>query len=238
MVGFSMIQDFVTRIQKVDNLKELQQVFSKEIKLLGFDKHTCMSLVDINNPPPNAILRYSFPEKWVERYKQQEYFRDDIVLKSVFSKTGPYSWKELDKTGGRNPQIFSEAKEFGIVNGMTVPLNLPGHYPCSVNMAGENLDINPVNYQILYLLAVNYHHQVIKIMRLDDELFKPPKLSPREKECLIWAAKGLSDHDIGVMLSISSSTVTGYMKSMRAKFKVRTRIQAVAIAVSCGIILP
>lgn len=238
MVGFSLIQDFVTRIQKIDDLKELQQAFSKEIKLLGFDKHTCISLVDINNPPPNAILLYSFPEEWVERYKQQEYFRDDIVLRSVFSKTGPYSWKELDKTKGRNPQIFSEAKGFGIVKGMTVPLNLPRHHPCSINMAGDDLDVDPVNYQILYLLAVNYHHHIIKIMRLDEELFKPPKLSPRETECLKWAAMGLSDQDIGVMLSISSSTVTGYMKNVRGKFKVRTRIQAVALAVSCGIILP
>ena len=72
----------------------------------------------------------------------------------------------------------------------------------------------------------------------DDDISNPPHLSPREKECLEWAAQGLSDHDIGDMLAISPSTVTSYMKSVRGKFKVRTRIQAVALAVSLGIIKP
>lgn len=174
----------------------------------------------------------------MKRYMEKEYFRDDIVLKSVFSKTGPYIWKDLDKSGQRNPQIFSEAEEFGVADGMTVPVNLPGHYPCCINMAGDNKDINPVNYQILYLMAVNYHHHIIRIKKLEGKTFKPPKLSARERECLTWAAKGLSDNDIGDLLAISSTTVTSYMKNVRNKFNVRTRIQAVAIAVSRGIILP
>jgi len=73
-------------------------------------------------------------------------------------------------------------------------------------------------------------------MGLDDDISNPPPLSPREKECLEWAAQRLSDHDIGDMLAISPSTVTSYMKSVRRKFKVRTRIQAVALAVSYSII--
>ena len=72
----------------------------------------------------------------------------------------------------------------------------------------------------------------------DEDNFNPPQLSPREKECLEWAAKGLSDHDISVLLALSPSTVTGYIKSVREKFKVRTKIQAVALAVSYGMIKP
>jgi len=75
-------------------------------------------------------------------------------------------------------------------------------------------------------------------MGLDDDNFNLPQLSPREKECLEWAAKGLSDHDISDLLAISPSTVTSYMKSVREKFNVRTKIQAVALAVSYGIIKP
>ena len=73
-------------------------------------------------------------------------------------------------------------------------------------------------------------------MSLDDDNSSPPQLSPREKECLEWAARGLSDHDIVDMLALSPSTVTSYMKSVRRKFKVRTRIQAVALAISYKII--
>lgn len=61
MVGFSLIQDFVTKIQKIDDLQELQQTFDEEIKLLGFDKHTCVSLVDINRPPPRCAIALFLP---------------------------------------------------------------------------------------------------------------------------------------------------------------------------------
>jgi len=72
----------------------------------------------------------------------------------------------------------------------------------------------------------------------NDDISNLPQLSPREKECLEWAAKGLSDHDISALLALSPSTVTGYMKSVREKFNVRTKIQAVALAVSYGMIKP
>lgn len=219
LVGFSLIQDFVTKTQKITDPDELQQAFGEGIELLGLDKYTCMSPIDINNPPADAIWLYPFPEEWINKHGKP---------KQKSSKPPKF---DLDTE-------FDIEAEFDLENVISVPLNLPGHYTCHVNMADNNLNINSVSYQNLHIMAVTYHHNIIKIRYLSNTLFQPPKLSPREKECLIWAAKGLSDHDIGALLAISSSTVTSYMKNVRHKFEVRTKIQAVAIAVFCGIIHP
>ncbi len=71
---------------------------------------------------------------------------------------------------------------------------------------------------------------------------KPPdlsvdvRLSHRERECLSWVAQGKSSTDISCILNISPRTVDSYMEKVCAKLRVRTRIEAVAIAASEGLV--
>ncbi len=108
----------------------------------------------------------------------------------------------------------------------------PSHFTYCFSFGETTAHMDPAKIQRLYFIAAHFHHNIRRIKGLDPT----PRLSPREKECLTYAARGLSDNDIADLLAISSTTVTGYMKNMRAKFKVRTRIQAVAIAVARGMI--
>lgn len=61
-------------------------------------------------------------------------------------------------------------------------------------------------------------------------------LSPREQECLRWVSQGKSSADIGTILALSPRTVDSYLEKVCAKFRVRTRIEAVAAAVRQGVI--
>ena len=57
-------------------------------------------------------------------------------------------------------------------------------------------------------------------------------LTPREKEILALMLKGVSDMDIAVQLQLSIHTVKEYGKSIRKKYRVKTRLQLIAILVS------
>ncbi len=61
-------------------------------------------------------------------------------------------------------------------------------------------------------------------------------LSPRETECLGWVSRGKSSNDIGSILGLSPRTVDSYLEKVCSKLRVRTRIEAVALAVRTGII--
>ena len=61
-------------------------------------------------------------------------------------------------------------------------------------------------------------------------------LSPRELECLTWVSLGKSSGDIGDILGISPRTVDSYLEKVCSKLRVRTRIEAVALAVRTGIV--
>lgn len=69
-----------------------------------------------------------------------------------------------------------------------------------------------------------------------EDNFALPRLSPRELECLPWVSLGKSSTDIGSILDISSRTVDAYLEKACSKLSVRTRIEAVVMAVQMEII--
>jgi DNA-binding CsgD family transcriptional regulator len=62
------------------------------------------------------------------------------------------------------------------------------------------------------------------------------ELSPREKQCLSWAAEGKSSWDISIILRISENTVNFHVKNAMKKLGVSRRSVAAIKAIGLGII--
>ena len=65
----------------------------------------------------------------------------------------------------------------------------------------------------------------------------PVKLSPRQIECLSRIARGETSAEIAVALGLSKRTIDHYVNSACGRLGVRNRAQAVAIAISEGLIV-
>ncbi|WP_245266878.1 helix-turn-helix transcriptional regulator [Mesorhizobium sp. LNHC252B00] len=63
-------------------------------------------------------------------------------------------------------------------------------------------------------------------------------LTPREYECLQWAARGKSAPDIGVILEISRHTAAFRLGNVRKKLGVTTTRQATTRLAASGFSLP
>ncbi|MER8855950.1 helix-turn-helix transcriptional regulator [Mesorhizobium australicum] len=61
-------------------------------------------------------------------------------------------------------------------------------------------------------------------------------LSLREKECILWVAKGKTSWEIGMILGISLNTVNFHIKNVMRKLDAPSRTVAAIKAVNCGII--
>ncbi len=80
---------------------------------------------------------------------------------------------------------------------------------------------------MLQLIAMYFHAHArrrLSINRVIDGI----ALSPRELECLEWAAQGKSAWEIGRLLNISRRTAAFHLDNAKMKFGVRTICQAVA----------
>ena len=63
-------------------------------------------------------------------------------------------------------------------------------------------------------------------------------LSPRETECLHWAARGMSDKEIARRIGRSADTVSFHIKAAIRKLDAVNRTHAVALAVRAALIEP
>ncbi len=66
----------------------------------------------------------------------------------------------------------------------------------------------------------------------------PPRLTPRERECLLWSARGKSIWVIGQILGISEDTVKHHLTQAMAKLGTTNRVVAINTAMRAGLIDP
>ncbi|MGK9170035.1 helix-turn-helix transcriptional regulator [Inquilinus limosus] len=64
----------------------------------------------------------------------------------------------------------------------------------------------------------------------------PPLLAPRERDCLVWVARGASSKQAAQRLALSVYTVNEYVASAMRKLRATSRSEAVATAVSLGLL--
>jgi LuxR family transcriptional regulator, activator of conjugal transfer of Ti plasmids len=74
-------------------------------------------------------------------------------------------------------------------------------------------------------MAMYFHAYVCRKLTDEQRIGSIP-LSPREFECLEWAAQGKSAWEIGRILGISRHTVASYLNHAKQKLGVRTIVQA------------
>ena len=85
------------------------------------------------------------------------------------------------------------------------------------------------------LLAFHIHQTVLNIINASTPQVS---LSPREIECLKWAAHGKTFEDIGDILDISMNTVRMYLDMARHKLNCLNITHAVARAIKMELIPP
>jgi DNA-binding CsgD family transcriptional regulator len=62
--------------------------------------------------------------------------------------------------------------------------------------------------------------------------------TPREREILALLATGATDNEIADILALSPATVQTHVRNAKTKLGARTRAQAVALAITHGMIVP
>ena len=87
---------------------------------------------------------------------------------------------------------------------------------------------------VLQMATTLAHREMVH--REDIQRKQSKRLSPRQKECLQWLASGLRNEQIAEKMSIRPVTVDLHLREARTQLGAQTREQALAIAISEGLI--
>lgn len=184
------------------------------------------------------ILLGGWATDWISRYTRKNYVHVDPVARKLCAQTSPFAWSEATSKALQPEErlVMSEAAEYGLADGFTVPIyGVHGQQSCVSFASSTKMDLPKDHRAALHLIGIYAHNQSSKILP-PSKRKKSGALRPREVECLRWSSAGKSSGDIAELLCISRKTVDEHVENAMRKLGAATRIQAVAEALRQGII--
>jgi LuxR family transcriptional regulator, activator of conjugal transfer of Ti plasmids len=237
-------QQFIRSLATHDNTDEIEYLLSRILDQYGFPCFAYLSFVPRDDDDdPLAITTY--PSPWVKQYTANRYDRIDPVIARSIATTLPFFWPiaETDiKLTKKQKWFFEEAREFGIIHGLTIPIHdRQGKVATLTISAGGSRSafherVEQYRHE-LHLIAI-YLHARLRNAALPPVLSLRPCLTQRERSCLQWVARGKSASDIAEIIRVSRRTVVFHTENAKRKLGVATAQQTVAMRLMYDIISP
>lgn len=209
----------------------------------GFDRILIAMLPRPTIRLEDAYVRSTYAPTWRRTYDEQGLVHIDPTVSHCATRATPLIWSPDIFTTAPQQAMYEEARSHGLRSGVTLPIHGPNQEAgmmCFVNDSNptdefwRHVNVALPNLVLLRDLVIdtsqrhlNTHAQTLL-----------PKLTPRERECLKWTARGKSTWEISHILSCSEAVVNFHMKNIRTKFGVNSRRAAAVIAAQLGLIDP
>ena len=147
-----------------------------------------------------------------------------------------FMWSDASPKRDRKWRNYWDALgEHGIVEGTAVHLFAPGGVTSRATLALADETLDPRMRKALELASYALLDRMLALT-IPRRPHRANVLSPRERDCMSYAAKGLTDAQIGEKLGIAESTAHFYVEEAKRKLGVRTRAQAVAQLIAAGVL--
>lgn len=237
---------FIDKLRDIHDLEAMRAEFSKVAADFGFQKFAYLAVHITGCNDGDPLLVSNYPQEWTGHYMDNDYFNFDPVVLRGSRSVLPFTWGTEDmikQLPSNQKRLFDEAGEFGIRVGFTVPVHGHGGEFAGLTIASDEPDSEFLKriddaQHVLHLMAIHYHAHISRIVRGPDFEAEDIHLTPREVECLNWAAGGKTAWETSRILGISQNTVLFHIKNAKTKFGVYTINQAVVKSIILGLIRP
>ncbi len=228
-----VVQDFSRNARSGTDLPQLRANLLEAVWALGFDYVMLQG-------PEGIIWLADLPPLW-HRPRATD---GDAVLAAGALSYAPFLWSDIPRLTtltDAQQEYLSEAVAAGVGAAVSIPI----HRPRPANEAGSYsrfaglcsfLMRNGTPLPLESLAAAHYigAQAFDAAERLRHFALTPdpvrrssPRLTPRQRDCVVLVAQGKSDWEIGRLLGISESTVHKHIEDAKRRFGVSTRIQLV-----------
>ena len=131
------LQDIVRLCNQARTEEQLFALLDESTKRLGFEQFALTHHVDLTGPPEDAIALWSYDAGWEATVMEQRYFLDDPIFAATQKSAAGFLWSDvgriIDMTD-RQKEILEKARKFGLSEGYTVPVHVPGEHEGSCNL--------------------------------------------------------------------------------------------------------
>lgn len=221
-------REFVRMVTSAKDADGLGDALSEVSGLMGFAYFALTHHVDIVREPQSAIRVTNYPTRWAEYYDANALGVSDPVHRASHVTSVGFAWADLADLIPLTPndrRMLDLGREQGIGDGFTIPANVPGEAcgSCSfANPAGRAIDPETLPLaQLVGAFAFEGARRMWSVRKLEQK--SVPVLTDRQRDCVIWVARGKSDWEIAQILGVSPETVTMHLKQARERYGVQKR---------------
>jgi len=235
---------FLARIRRARTTAALFAALEEEARPRGLE---CLAYAALRDHArygapahPAPLVMHSYPDAWIARYVREGHEKADPVLRHCMDIGVPFLWRwlpELKALDVHEMRVLEEARYAELRQGMSVPLIGPAGARAilSYATANDSAEIEP-HLGCLGLYAAIFHVAFVELTGVLDSLLPTAPLSPMERACLKWVAKGKTSWETAVILGITESTARSYLRRARRKLRASTLAMAVARAMNLDLL--
>ena len=230
--------DFLATCDGAENKADLAGAVGDVSQRLGYD-HFAMTFVPLAHERLDTyFICEHWPPGWLERYLERNYFHSDPVANLVRQSDKPTVWSRFlgkQALGSKARRIMEEAGDFGLVDGITVPLHSHAGLTGLFSVAGKREPINSNEVSLFQIVAASAH---IRLTEFGSSKHAPSArvhITRCESECLTLCAAGKTDREIGMLTSRSQRTVQTHIGNLQRKLSAANRAQLIAEAFRRGL---
>jgi LuxR family quorum sensing-dependent transcriptional regulator len=232
--------NFIKSIEDSDDEATVQRLLLKRAARSGFEWAFAGQVPSAAAKPrdiPSHVLFQEFPEGWAERYNENHYALRDPVVRHLQHQQSPFTWEESYAAEALRENVKlvgGEAAAFGLKTGYVIPIQLIGGVLAAVSFGASHAEFDPSHLAELAFAANFALGHLLRLRR--KPVNRERTVTPRERECILWASEGKTDWEISVILGISRPTVAKHLLSARQRLDVMNRAHLIGEAIRQKII--
>jgi LuxR family transcriptional regulator, quorum-sensing system regulator CciR len=235
--GFEVVRHFVDECSKIDEMTGLREAVQTSCRDLGFDYFAIIHHIRFGRPSSDKVRLTNYPIEWVARLREEDSFNEPVLKAAERTSTG-FLWSrlhELVHLGEREINYMTRAASYGLAEGFTVPNHIPGETFGSCHFAvSRREDLPQENLpaaQALGCFAFEAARRLLeKSQHPTDRYLPAAPLTERQRDCVLFAARGKSDTVIAQLLNIRPKTVNEHIEAAKRRYLVATRAQLIVRA--------
>jgi LuxR family quorum-sensing system transcriptional regulator CciR len=228
-MGMHAVGQFMRLVESVSSADDLTTAMIELCTVLGFQYFALTHHVDIVRTSGAAIRLHNYPAKWADYYDGNALGVSDPVHRASHVTNIGFGWSrigEMIPLTAADRRVLALGREQGIGDGFTVPANVPGEAlgSCSfANQAGRPIDETMLPLAQLAGAFAFAGARRLWSTRKFDRKEEAPVLTDRQRDCVLWAARGKGDWEIGQILCVSEETVARHIKQACERYGVSKR---------------
>jgi len=235
----AMAENLGELIVLASSIDALKETMSQAAHDLGFRRFALSLEIGFGGDSGKSILVHNYPSSWADVYQGFNLAATDPIRRAAERSLTGFRWNQVRNLIALTRQeevMLATGYQHGLADGFTTPRHLPGEAigSCTfVTAPGQEMP-GP-----MLLVADALGAAALEAARGFSGWAAPRErtiLTDRQRDCVLWAARGKTNWEISQILGITEATVIQHLKDARERYDVSKKASLILCALFDGLI--